>query len=112
MQVTWTTAAATEFSEILAALERVSPAAMTRLERRIESTIARLVAFPESGRPARNSPGDREAVIDRYLLRYRAEGERLLIIRLRHGVRGEESPDPQETHESEAVYGSDAGMLA
>lgn len=111
MQVIWSTAAATQFSEILEALERVSLDAMTKLQRRIETTIARLVAFPESGRPAGSSPGTREATIDRYVLRYCVDGDRLFILRLRHGARDEESSDPREAHESEAAYYAGATLM-
>lgn len=58
-------------------------------ERLIEAADS-LAQFPERGRDAGN--GRRELVtVWPYILRYRVEAERVVILRVRHGARGEDS---------------------
>lgn len=61
------------------------PIAAQRMAARLIQAGEALADFPERGRPARR--GLRElAVIYPYLIRYRIMGERVQIVRIKHGA--------------------------
>lgn len=86
VQVVWTRGAAIELRTIRAYIAQFSPLAAQRLAARLHRAARSLETEPDRGRPI--SRGRRElAVIRPYLIRYVREGERVIILEIRHGAR-------------------------
>jgi plasmid stabilization system protein ParE len=87
--IVWTNEAIEHLEAIAAYVSVYDPAAAARLAERLIDVADSLAVFPERGRRA--GAGCREmSVVWPYLLRYRVEGERVIILRVRHGAREEE----------------------
>ena len=68
--------------------EAEDPAAAAGVDERIEAAVARLVDFPEIGRPGRVE-GTRELLVGRtsYIVPYRISGDVVRILRVLHDAR-------------------------
>lgn len=87
-QIVWTDEAVGNLEAIVAYVSAFNPAAARRLAERLIALADSLAEFSERGRGA--GEGRREMVIVRpYILRYRVEGDRVIILRIRHGARDE-----------------------
>ena len=86
-EVVWSDRALTDFEAIIAYIVRQSrPLAAQRLGQRLLAAGDSLAGSPERGRPIKR--GRRElTIVAPYLLRYRIEGERVVILEIRHGAR-------------------------
>ncbi len=81
----WTARAARELDAIGRYLEAINPLAAQRLTLKLRSAAESLASYPDRYRA---DGRDRELVTVRpYVLRYRVEAERVLILRVRHGAR-------------------------
>jgi plasmid stabilization system protein ParE len=87
-QILWTEEAVEHLEAIVTYVSICDPAAAQRLGRRLIELANSLAEFPHRGRDAGN--GRREMTVVRpYVLRYRVEGDDVLILRIRHGARDE-----------------------
>jgi toxin ParE1/3/4 len=86
VQVVWTRGAAIELQAIRSYIAQFSPLAAQRLAARLYSAARSLETSPDRGRPI--SRGRRElAVIHPYLIRYLRDGDRVIVLEIRHGAR-------------------------
>jgi len=75
------------FAQHQSYLTPLNPDAAGKLVAKLVAAGNRLVHFPTRGRPVRNS-GAREITIVRpYIIRYRIDGETIVILRIRHTAR-------------------------
>jgi len=82
--VQWSDAALTELIEIRAYIALFNPAAAERMLTRLIALGESLAMFPNRGRPA--AYGTRE-MTTAYILNYEVVGDRVMILRVRHGAR-------------------------
>lgn len=88
MKIVWTDEAIEHLEAIVTYVSVYDPAAAERLGGRLIELADSLTEFPNRGRDA--GDGRREmTTVWPYILRYRVEGERVIILRLRHGAREE-----------------------
>jgi toxin ParE1/3/4 len=86
VQVVWTRGAASELRAIRAYIAQFSPLAAQRLAARLVGATRSLETTPDRGRTI--SRGRRElAAIPPYLIRYLHEGDRVVILEIRHAAR-------------------------
>ena len=84
--IVWTDEAIDHLEAIVTYVSVYDPAAAERLGRKLIELADSLMKFPERGRDA--GEGKREMVtVWPYILRYRVETERVIILRIRHGAR-------------------------
>ena len=89
MRIVWTAEAADNLDAIVSYIELFHPPAARRIATRLIELADSLADFPERGRDA--GQGRRElTVVPPYILRYRVEAERVVILRVRHGARAPE----------------------
>lgn len=89
LRIVWTDEAVAHLEAIVTYIEAFNPAAARRLGERLIELADSLAEFPNRGRDA--GEGRREmTTIWPYILRYRVEEERVVILRIRHGARDEE----------------------
>ncbi|TXL69521.1 type II toxin-antitoxin system RelE/ParE family toxin [Vineibacter terrae] len=88
MEVRWLRGALVSLNREIDYIAARNPDAAKRIANRIESTVQRLSASPESGRPGRIA-GTRELVVSGtpYIVPYRIRASRVEIIRVFHGMR-------------------------
>ncbi len=88
MEIRWLRGAIASFNREIDYIAARNPEAAIRIARRIEDSVSRLSAFPESGRPGRIA-GTRELVIPdtSYIVPYRVAVDRIEIIRVFHAMR-------------------------
>ena len=88
-EIVWTDEAIAHLEAIVAYIAAFNPAAADRLGGRLIEVANGLAEFSDRGR---NAPaGTREmTIVWPYVLRYRVEAERVVILRIRHGARMEE----------------------
>lgn len=85
-RVVWTAAALRDLKAILSYLGQFNPQAAARLAERIVASGESLVTYPERGR---STEGARRELLTvwPYLIGYRVRGDRVEIVRVRHGAR-------------------------
>lgn len=84
--IVWTDEAVANLEAIVTYISEFNPAAATRLAERLIAVADSLAEFSERGRDA--GEGRREmTIVPPYVLRYRVESERVIILRVRHGAR-------------------------
>jgi plasmid stabilization system protein ParE len=89
VRVVWTRGAATELRTIRAYIAQFSPIAAQRMAARLVAAARSLETAPDRGRQI--SRGRRElAIIPPYLIRYRREADRVIILEIRHGAQDDE----------------------
>ena len=83
--IVWTAEAVDNLEAIATYVSAFNPAAAQRLAERMIALADSLVEFSERGRGA--GDGKREmTIVWPYILRYRVEGDTVLILRIRHGA--------------------------
>ena len=86
MQVVWSEPAIADLIGIRAYIAQFNPYAAADMAARLLQAADGLEHFAHRGRPV--GPGLRElAVIHPYVIRYRIEADRVLVLRVRHGRR-------------------------
>jgi toxin ParE1/3/4 len=87
-KIVWTDEAIDHLEAIVTYVSVYDPGAAERLGHRLIELADSLMEFPERGRDA--GDGKREmTTVWPYILRYRVEPERVIILRIRHGARDE-----------------------
>jgi toxin ParE1/3/4 len=85
-RIEWTEDAVANLDAIADYISAFNPAAAQRLAERLIAAADSLAEFSERGRDA--GEGRREmTIVWPYVLRYRVEAERVVILRIRHGAR-------------------------
>ena len=88
-KIVWTDEAIAHLEAIVAYISAFNPAAAVRLGEKLLAVADSLAEFSERGRDV--GEGRREmTTVWPYVLRYRVEGEAVIILRIRHGARDEE----------------------
>jgi toxin ParE1/3/4 len=88
-KIVWTDDAVGHLEAILTYVAAFDPMAATRLAGRLIEVADSLAEFAERGRDA--GGGLREmTTVWPYVLRYRVETDRVIVLRIRHGARDEE----------------------
>lgn len=86
MEIVWTDTALADVETIHAYVQQHHPPAATKLLAALLAAGDRLSAFPERGRA--DGLGGREYVlVHPYVIKYRVEPRRVVILRVRHGRR-------------------------
>lgn len=88
-RIVWTNEAVEHLEAIVAYISAFNPAAAVRLGERLIQVADSLAEFSERGRYAGNGRREMTSVWP-YVLRYRVEGNTVVILRIRHGARDEE----------------------
>ena len=88
-RIVWTDEAVAHLEAIVEYVEAFNPPAALRLGRRMIEVADSLGEFAERGREAGASLREMTTVWP-YILRYRVEADRVIILRIRHGARDEE----------------------
>jgi plasmid stabilization system protein ParE len=88
-KIVWTDEAVAHLEAITAYISAFNPAAAERLGERLIAVADSLAEFSDRGR---NVGGGRREMttVWPYVLRYRVEAERVVILRIRHGARDDE----------------------
>ncbi|MDP3675007.1 MAG: type II toxin-antitoxin system RelE/ParE family toxin [Novosphingobium sp.] len=88
-KIVWTDEAVGHLEAIVAYIAAFNPAAASQFGERLIALADSLAEFPDRGRDA--GDGRREMTTVRpYVLRYRVEPERVIILRIRHAARLDE----------------------
>lgn len=89
-KIVWTEEAISHLEAIVAYISAFNPPAAARLGERLIEVADSLTEYSERGRDA--GDGRREmTTVWPYILRYRVEDDAVIILRIRHGAREEES---------------------
>jgi len=91
MQVVWSPTSLRQIEEIHDYIARDNPLAAIKMAELLHNAGERLDTFPGQGRPV---PGTRmrELIVRPYIIRYQIDGNRVLIVRVRHGARRPTNP--------------------
>ena len=91
MQVIWSPASLRQIEEIHDYIALDNPIAAVRMAELLHQAGESLEMFPNRGRPV---PGTRmrELIVRPYIIRYQVDGNRVLIVRVRHGARRPTNP--------------------
>ena len=94
MKVRFTPHARAEFLGALDYIRQDDPAAARRFRKKAESTLRRLVRYPDSGRRLPESPDlpFREVIVAPYRFFYRKEGKSVWIVAVWHGAQQPREP--------------------
>jgi toxin ParE1/3/4 len=85
-RVIWTAEAIENLEAVGTYIEAFNPAAAARIVQRLVRLAESLAEFSERGRNV--GDGRREmTIVPPYVLRYRVDDDRVLILRIRHGAR-------------------------
>ena len=88
-KIVWTDEAVGHLEAIVAYISAFNPAAASRFGERLIAVADSLAEFPDRGRDG--GDGRREMTTVRpYVLRYRVEADRIIILRIRHSARLED----------------------
>jgi plasmid stabilization system protein ParE len=90
LKIVWTDEAIEHLEAIVTYVSVYDPAAAERLGRRLIELADSLAEFPNRGRDAGDDKREMTTVWP-YILRYRVEADRVIILRLRHGARDEDA---------------------
>ena len=83
--IVWTDEAVGHLEAIVSYIAAFNPAAAQRLGQRLVALADSLAEFSERGRDV--GGGRREmTIVPPYVLRYRIDGQRVIILRIRHGA--------------------------
>jgi len=86
LRIVWTPEAADNLDAIVTYVELFHPPAAKRLALRLIALADSLAIYPNRGRNVGN--GWREmTIVPPYVMRYRVEDDRVVILRVRHGAR-------------------------
>lgn len=89
MKIVWTEEAVEHLEAIVTYVSVYDPVAAERLAERLIALADSLAEFPDRGRDA--GGGRREmTVVWPYTIRYRVQGDTVVILRIRHGARQDE----------------------
>ena len=89
MRIVWTDDAVANLEAIFTYVSAFNPAAAGALANRLIAVADSMATFPHRGRDV--GGGRREmTTVWPYILRYRVDGDTLIILRVRHGARDEE----------------------
>lgn len=89
-QIHWTDEAVGNLEAIVTYISAFNPAAAGRLAERLIELADSLAEYSERGREA--GEGRREmTTVWPYILRYRVDGDKVLILRIRHGAQERDS---------------------
>jgi toxin ParE1/3/4 len=91
-RIVWTDEAVSQLEAIVAYVGAVNPAAAERLGRRLVALADSLEIYPNRGREVGQGRQD-ISVVWPYIMRYRVEGDTVLILRIRHGAREDRGKD-------------------
>lgn len=87
-KIVWTDEAVGHLEAIVSYVSAFNPAAAERLGQRLIAVADSLAEFSGRGRDA--GEGRREmTIVQPYVLRYRVEGDRVIILRIRHAARND-----------------------
>ena len=87
-RIVWTVEAVDNLDAIVEYIEAFHAPAAARMAERLIDLADSLAEFPDRGRDA--GEGRREmTIVPPYILRYRVEEDRVIILRIRHGAREE-----------------------
>ncbi|MEO6091982.1 MAG: type II toxin-antitoxin system RelE/ParE family toxin [Novosphingobium sp.] len=93
-RIVWAEEAIEHLEAIVAYISTFNPAAAVRLGERLIAVADSLDEFSERGRPV--GGGKREmTTVWPYVLRYRVEGDAVIILRIRHGSRDDEPSESE-----------------
>lgn len=85
-RIVWTEPARQDLESIRSYIDQFSPLAAHRMAGRLGAAANGLIDYPERGRPI--GRGRRElTIISPYLIRYRLDGDTVVILPIRHGAR-------------------------
>ena len=85
--VVWTLSALADLADIRRYIGTFNPHAAQRIAARLIAVGNGLVNFPDRGRPVPDTDLREATVVYPYIIRYRVDGDRVLILRVRHGMR-------------------------
>jgi toxin ParE1/3/4 len=85
--VVWTYSALVDLEDIRRYIGTFNPPAAQRLAARLIAVGNGLVTFPDRGRPVPDTDLREATVVHPYIIRYRVDGDQVLILRVRHGMR-------------------------
>lgn len=85
-RIIWTDEAIANLEAIAVYIEEFNPLAAQRMALRLVSAAESLAELPDRGRSVGDGKRDL-VVITPYVIRYRADEEKIVIIRIRHGAR-------------------------
>jgi addiction module RelE/StbE family toxin len=91
-QVVWTFAALTDIQEIRRYIANFNPDAATAMAAKIIEIGDDLSNFPYRGRQVPDTDLRETALARPYIIRYRIEGNRVILLRVRHGRRRPTNP--------------------
>lgn len=91
MQVIWSPSSLRQIERIHDYIARDNPTAARRMAELLFEAGASLHTFPQRGRLV---PGTtmRELIVRPYIVRYKVDGDRVQIVRVRHGARRPTNP--------------------
>lgn len=85
-RIDWSQAATDQLDAIARYIRQENPHAAARVRERLVAATLRLADAPEIGRTAGRTYREL-TLVPPYIIRYRVEPERVLIVRVRHGAR-------------------------
>jgi addiction module RelE/StbE family toxin len=86
-QVVWTFSALADLEGIRRYISNFNPSAARDMADRIIEAGNRLAAFPYRGRQVPGTQLRETTIVRPYIIRYRVDRDRVLILRVRHGAR-------------------------
>jgi toxin ParE1/3/4 len=94
LKVQFTPPARTQFLAALAYVRADRPSAARAFQQRVNTVLARLADFPESGRVVPEFPDlpFREVIVDPYRFFYRVKGDTVWVVAAWHGARIPDEP--------------------
>ena len=94
LKVQFTPPARTQFLAALAYIRADRPSAARAFQQRVNTVLARLADFPESGRVVPEFPDlqFREVIVDPYRFFYRAKGGTVWVVAAWHGAQIPDAP--------------------